>query len=1017
MALVVRYARALALAGVLLLLWQGSLVRAGTTGSIQGYVFDASGHPVAGASVSVLSSIYSSRTVTETNGFYALNGLPPETYTITVSRTGYATTQYPGVTVTQDQTARTDVRLAADVKSLGKQTVRGSTSIYQPRQTADAYTINSQSITNITGTPQNLSETAVLNALPGITTDSNGYPVIRAGAQNDEGFQYDGIDATEPVTGQFINSLVLNGVSRLVLSTGGYDVTNGNTNSGVVNVVVKRGTYPGSGESTASINNPNFDHRLAFDFGQASPDNRFSYYFSFTGDRQTVTYGDDKTFYALEGGGLAYDPGNDLLGNFIYHFGSKQENELQYFADTGTNLFVNGYAQDSKILPYDTNNLVTRLDSGLGLFADPNAAVSDFVPLFPGQAAVLQNIGYPDHQTEDHNIEKINLKHQFSASSFGEVRVTRSDSLVNFVDPWSGGALSGSYEFAHSVTKTMAFDYTNQLNSHHNVTLGGDTAFTLPDFSINRPTFALQFDPLECGELCGLLGLAASTGNPNAPQGYVQGIAALDGSSATGLPLTTLPDTASRATDPLHRNDLYIKDDFTPADRLDVTAGVRWDQEVIDLPSNAAALNQYYTVDSSGLYHVLPGPAITTDITRPSQVSPRLAIAYQAGSRDAIRFSFGKNIEFTPLSNIENTYAVSPRLASCNMSSGCFTPLPGFGATNNVTNLYQQILLDLNTNSFAQYTPVRPQRAVNYDLSWNHDFGQGLAARITPYYRKGYDYVAVSTPFLFRLSDGTPVFGPGREENAGINFNTGVELSVQKNAVFGLGGFVSATYDNTLANYDSDFFPIVNNAAIALNHLFHVSYVAPLTATFGLDYQSHHGLHASVEVPYESGYRYGVGKHTWVFGGPNGTTPEEVLNTDLASPVGNYYFTDPSNPGTIEHPNITGSLGTADGNDPGTLKGVAEAFVNIAVSQDVGSGPNRMSVGLRADNILGNYSISSPIDSIRYHNNGLGGYASNSGISGLIGLEPYRYQLQPSYYLNQPVGSPRSYTLFVNIKY
>src|SRR5579863_10657576 len=111
MALAVRYARALAFAGVLLSLWQGSQVRAGTTGSIQGYVFDAGGHPIAGASVSVLSSVYSSRTVTGTNGFYALNGLPPETYTVTVSRTGYATTQYPGVTVTQDQTARTDIHL------------------------------------------------------------------------------------------------------------------------------------------------------------------------------------------------------------------------------------------------------------------------------------------------------------------------------------------------------------------------------------------------------------------------------------------------------------------------------------------------------------------------------------------------------------------------------------------------------------------------------------------------------------------------------------------------------------------------------------------------------------------------------------------------------------------------------------------------------------------------------------------------------------------------------------------
>lgn len=1013
-----KIARTAVVLGLIVALCQETQTLAGTTGSIQGYITDANNKPIAGATVSVTAPSFSTHTVTASNGFYAANGLPPDTYTVTAAQTGFATTQVPGITVTQDQTARTDIKLAAEVKSLGKITVRGSTSIYQPHQTADAYTINSQSVTNITGTPQNLSETAVLNALPGITTDVNGYPVIRAGAENDEGFQYDGIDATEPVTGQFVNSLVLNGVSRLVLSTGGYDVTNGNTNSGVVNVVIKRGAYPGAGEATASVNRPNFDHRLAFDFGNATPDNRFSYYFSFTGLRPTATNGDDKTFNVLNLGGLSTSPGNDALSNIIFHFGNAGQNELQYFGDTGTSVFFLGFGQNPNLLPYDSNNLVTRLVSGLGLFADPNASLADFTARFPGQAAIDQNVGYRDHQTEDHNIEKINLKHQFSASSFGEFRVTRTDSVVNFYNPWNGGALSGQYEFVHSTSKDLGFDYTNQLNSKHAITVGGDTNFTLPDFAISRPTLGLSEEPLECGELCGLLGLAGSIGNPNRPGGYVQGIAALDGESPVGLPLTQLFDPASRATDTLHRNDLYFKDDFTPLDRLDITFGVRWDQEVIDLPANAAAANQFYTVDGSGNYHVEPGPAITTDITRPSQVSPRLAVAYQAGARDALRFSFGKNIEFTPLSNIENTYALPTSLAKCDIPSGCFTPLPGFGTTNHISNLYQQMLLDLNTNSFQQFTPVRPQRAINYDLSWNHDFGQGLALRVTPYYRKGYDYVAFSTPLLFKLSDGTPVFAAGREENAGINFNTGVEMSIQKVAAFGWTGFVSATYDNTLANYDSDFFPSVNNAAIALNHLFHVSYVAPVTATFGLAYQSHRGFHASAEVPFESGYRYGVGKHTWVFGGPNGTTPEEVLNTDLAAGVGNYYFTDPSNPGTVEHPNITGSLGTADGNDPGTLRGPAEALVNVSLSQELGTGPNRMSLGLRVDNVLGNYSINTPILNARYHNNGLGGYAPNSGISGSAGLQPYRFiPFQPSAYLNGPIGTPRTYTVFLNMKY
>ena len=83
-------------------------------------------------------------------------------------------------------------------------------------------------------------------------------------------------------------------MSRLQLSTGGYDVSKGNTNSGVVNVVAKRGTYPGAGEASSRVGWPPFDHRFALDYGNATPDNRFSYYYSFNGDRENVNYGNGR---------------------------------------------------------------------------------------------------------------------------------------------------------------------------------------------------------------------------------------------------------------------------------------------------------------------------------------------------------------------------------------------------------------------------------------------------------------------------------------------------------------------------------------------------------------------------------------------------------------------------------------------------------------------------------------------------------------------------------------------------
>jgi hypothetical protein len=178
--------------------------------------------PLADVNVAAVAPSGSYKAITNSGGYYALTGLPPDTYVVTFAKQGYVTQPVPGVTVTQDSTFLLNVTMQTGLRTLTTVTVRGATSLIQPSETADKYTVTPTQIQNITGTPQNISETAVLNSLPGITTDNGGYPIIRGGAENDEGFQLEGIDATEPVTGQFINSLSLSGVSRLVLSTGGH---------------------------------------------------------------------------------------------------------------------------------------------------------------------------------------------------------------------------------------------------------------------------------------------------------------------------------------------------------------------------------------------------------------------------------------------------------------------------------------------------------------------------------------------------------------------------------------------------------------------------------------------------------------------------------------------------------------------------------------------------------------------------------------------------------------------------
>ena len=1002
---------------------QGTGVLAGTTGGIQGTVTNASGSPVANVQVSVVAPSYSSKTVTGSNGFFFIDWVPPDTYTVTFSASGFSAASVFGITVNQDQTIALNHTLSGEVKTLGKQTVRGTTSLVQPKTTVNQYTVNSQAIQNITGTPQNISETAVLNTLPGITTDSGGYPVIRGGAQNEEGYELDGIDATDPLTGQFINSLSLVGDSRIVLSTGGYDVSNGNTNAGVINSVIKRGAYPGAGQTTATMNFQNFDHRLAAEYGNSTPDNRFSYFMGFNSIRLYQVYGDRTTFLPRLIGAVGDETGNVNVMNLFYRWGESNANELQYLGESGASLFDENYGINTGITPYASNNILVNNTLG--------SVITDATQLFPGQVGLNQFTDYPDHENNQHSLQKLNYRRTLSPASYAEFRITRTDEADRFIIPWGGGAFGDGFEYNTSANIGLGIDYENQLSSKHQVAFGADTISTKADYYQGVPSqAAFVFG----NELCYVTSINIAFGcdptSPN-PQQFLPKIPALN----------------LQTNDPLHRGDLWLRDQWSPSDKIQATLGLRYDQEILDIPSNAAQFNYSFVTENftdpvsgtvSQIVKQLPGPAINSDVTRPNQLSPRVALTYKLNDANILRFSYGKNIEFTPFTNIEAKSGISTKLAGCSIASGCFIPLPGgpgalvTGQTtpsNNITNLYQQAIGDYNSNFFAQYTPVKPQRATNYDMSFTHEFANNVELRITPYYRKGVDYVVANTPLLFTLPDGTSIFGSPREQNAGTNVNTGVELDIQKFTSFGLGGTLSATYDNTLANYNSDFFPSTNNAALALNHFFHVSYVAPVVATLNLTEDTRNGWHFSALMPFESGYRYGVGKKTFVFQplGPNGgLVPVEVLNTDLAAAsLGQnqfqsaYYFTDPSNPGTILHPNITGSRGTSDGDDPGTLKGPPRFFLtDVSIAHDIGRGPTGMQVGIRGTNLIGNYTNTVVGTNSRYRNNGLGGYGPTSGTNLVLPTEePYQFPRSPFPYENEPTGPARLYTLFFSIKY
>jgi hypothetical protein len=1055
-------------AGVFILAAAAASAVAGTTGAIQGYITDTSGHPLAGVAVSASSPSGHFSTATGANGFYSLNGLPLDTYTLVFTKDGYQTAIVRGVTTTQDIVNRISVHLQnGALKSLGKITVRSNISLVQPTVTADVYVVNQNRLSDLNGTPQDLNGFAAFNSLPGVTTDNVGYPTIRAGAENDVGYELDGVDNTEIGTGEFLNALTLNGARSVQLSTGGYDVSNGNTNSGVINEVVKRGTYPPEGQATARMDGPTYGHELSFDWGAADPQDRFSYYLSFGGARDASDYGDRHTLLPLQLGNTVFTSLNDDIVNLFYHFGRHNDNEIQYLANISAETFDFNYLASPAVAPYPSNNgNVWSASDPFGACLDASGNIipscysplfqSNYFTLFPGQSAIRQNTNQADTQTFNSVIQKFNYKRQITPSSFVEARVFKN--YLNWVDWYAYNVGSFSDSFFNEQTQELgeAFDYTNQLSSKNELRLGGEHGAYTDNIYTAFPSFEPTYEPLEdlgCPQVASVIfNDFTGTNVPGYGGCYIAPYnAAINNSGLASGPLPTDPAHAPMQTyandsyfsdAPVHKWDAWIEDRWQPNERFTLTYGLRWDQEVLGFPADVSQqdttwyINDTQPAGCTTVYPpspgqqlcdlvTLPGPSIGADVTRPQQLSPRMAASYELSPIDTLRMSYGKNIEFVPVQALQSTYnAVPTSLQRCTVANGCLLPLPGYGVTNHISNLYQQTIIDLTTNDFAQYTPVLPQTAINYDFSWEHDFGAGLQLRITPYYRKGFNYVVGNQPLLFTLPSGTPVFGPPKEENAGINENTGLEFALQRDVQYGFSGLLDATYDNTLANYDGDFFPTVNAAAIAANHFFHITYVAPVTGTLNLVYNTRGGWHASTTINYESGYRYGVGKKKFIFGA-NGK-PREVLNTDIVSATSEaYYFTNPNNPGTAQQPNIIASRGTSEGDDPGTLFGPAIATVNLTVSHTIGAGLHNSQVGLRVLNLLGNYSPSNIVSNPYYVPAGpSGGAGPGSGFNfnqcaphQTYACEPFMYNYSPFPYEIEPDGPPRMYTLFYSIKY
>lgn len=300
-----------------LFLVQETWTLAGVTGNMAGVVRDNTGAPVAGAKVRAVSPSQAAVTTTDAQGHFLFLALAPDTYTLSLSKDGYAPTSYPGNSVFADQTQQLALTLPRTIKTIVRVTSQAGGSLVKSGVGGDIYNVTAAqaaAAAPLGGGGSLQSAYSAMASVPGVLVGIGqmGWmqpTFIRGQNTYYTGFEYDGIPVNRAFDNYNTSTESSLGLQELQVYTGGgpASISTSGT-SGFINQVIKTGTYPGFANLSGSIGAPTFYHQAAVEAGGSTPDRNFSYYVGISGYNQAFRFLNNDN-----GTALASAPGPEAL--------------------------------------------------------------------------------------------------------------------------------------------------------------------------------------------------------------------------------------------------------------------------------------------------------------------------------------------------------------------------------------------------------------------------------------------------------------------------------------------------------------------------------------------------------------------------------------------------------------------------------------------------------------------------------------------------------------------------------
>src|SRR5438309_11158965 len=220
-----------------------------TAGTVQGDVVDEKGGSVAGATVEAknLATNFVQTDTTNADGHFAFLSLAPGRYTLTISKSGFATIVQENVNLTVGQTISLHVTMK--VSSVAQQIVVTDVPVIETTKTESSSTLNELTVSATPMLGRKFEDLLTLTPGVAITQGPDGDEINFNGQRGVfNNISLDGGDYTNGFFGEQVGGqraaidITLEAVKEFQVIATGASAEYGRTGGGVVNVITKSGT-------------------------------------------------------------------------------------------------------------------------------------------------------------------------------------------------------------------------------------------------------------------------------------------------------------------------------------------------------------------------------------------------------------------------------------------------------------------------------------------------------------------------------------------------------------------------------------------------------------------------------------------------------------------------------------------------------------------------------------------------------------------------------------------------------